>query len=232
LRKNPRDACVLLSFPAAMLYFLSRFRVHFARNALPLHGAYALLAALRLAAALQWSAQVLGRWWTRRQKTPLSPAHQRLLLGVAATLGCVLAVNRSGYQQQLHTSGDSRVAMRPWLKRQLRPGSVLLVPSELAIAPESLAGLSFKEEEFLKLSNAAELRSAAASAQATFMLWPEWGCDPRFGKHAELDRARALRVEGQELARFGTRPVLLNYPGAKEKVPWGDPAFAVVALKP
>jgi hypothetical protein len=227
LRANLRGACVLLTFPFILLLFLSRFRVQFARNALPLHGVYAILVALGLGTAATWGARHALRWWAARRGPP-GASVRPLSIAVGATLLFALTANWMGLRSQLHVQGDSRVRGGAWLRGRLPPGSVVLVPSELGFAPEDLTGVHNQVVSVLSFSNAADLKAAATQVGATHVLWPQWGRDPRFGGHPEFERAEALALDGQAQVRFGKQPVVVNYPAAT--VPWGDPAYAVVAL--
>lgn len=228
LRMNPRGACVLFTFPALLLAFLCRFRVQFARNALALHGIYAILVAFGIWAGAKWFADTWPRWWARQQ-LPTARARAALALGIALTIYAT-ALDWSGLRGHFVIEGDSRVRAAAWLGARIPPGSVVVMPVELGVDPRSLTGITFQQLKVLSYSNAAEFKTAVADMRATHLLWPEWGRDLRFGGKSALERAQALAPAGEELARFGKQAVLVNYP--RTTVPWGNPAFAVMRLKP
>ena len=224
-----RRTLVFVSFPLALLALLTPQRAQFARNVLPLHPFFAVLAAGGLAVAHRRLVQALeGRGWT-------PPRLRRLLPGAAwlAVCGIGLAAPLARLPDQARITVDSRWEAVAWLDRRLPTYWTLIVPAELSIDLRELQrrGYPLRVVDYRSLGTLAAVDAVANEVRgpvAAFL--PRWDHDERSGgaadaarRAAELNRTVSPFVP---LARFGSNPVLVNYP---VPVPWGDPAFSIAA---
>jgi hypothetical protein len=60
------------------------------------------------------------------------------------------------------------------------------------------------------------------------ILVPRWGADSRFAGQELAGTLNELSRRWRVIKTFGTHDVLVNY---THSTPWGDPAFAIAAVK-
>jgi hypothetical protein len=223
VKTNWRLAVVALAFPAVLLVYLSRYPVYFERNALPSHGTYAVLVAGGALALARWLREGRAQRWRER-----SPFAARIVGVVLIAALSVAAYRHRTLREQLVVRGDSRNLAVQWMRAELPPGTIVLVPTELGVHPQTLKPIRWAGVSALGQSNPASLRAIAADTRATHILWPEWGRDLRFAGQRELARVRQMALPGRQVAAFGTEAVLVNYTGGP--VTRGDPRFSVIEL--
>ena len=224
-----RRTLVLVSFPLALLAVLTPQRAQFARNVLPLHP----FAAVLIAAGLAVAQRRLKGALERSGRTP--PRLRRLLPGAAwlAVLAAGLATPLAHLPDQARVTVDSRREALDWLDRRLPTYWTLVVPAELNIDLRELQrrGYPLHVVDYRSLGTPAAVDAAAGGIQgpvAAFL--PRWGhAEQPAGTAAAARRAAELNRTVSPfvpLARFGSNPVLVNYPFP---APWGDPAFSIAA---
>ena len=122
-RADWRRAAVVTIFPAALFWLLTSQRVHFTRNALPIHPFVGMFAAFGFTCVHEWLVQSCARrgWALKRVNAPL-------LAGVVLLVATVPFWHFGPY---LRGITDSRNEARAWIAGNLPPGWAIVVPREL-----------------------------------------------------------------------------------------------------
>lgn len=157
----PRLAAVMMSFPVLWLAMLCSAKVHFARNLLPVLmwlGAFAGLGLCTL-----W--KLAGGFGAS-----LRGARGALVGQAAVVLLLVALLPWQSFWERHHRKTDSRVSFARWAARELREEGVLVIPSALAFAEESLRQNLHVTRVDLRDANAV----TEAAQPGAYMLVPAW----------------------------------------------------------
>lgn len=219
IKRHPRHALVLLSYPVLLLSFMSLQRVHFVRNVLIVHVFYAMLCAVGLLRAAGLLRRGLAR--RARQLPPkLRPVCRAPLL---AWLIALLALPLARVGPWLAHEGDSRAAALRWIRKNVPRDATIVVAKELRFARDSLTRTHRNVEWPVHLLTADAFAQRLRKLRSPYVLLPLFGYDRRRPEQrAEARTANGLTAHLRPIRRFGHAPVLLHYP---QPVPDGDPLF-------
>jgi 4-amino-4-deoxy-L-arabinose transferase-like glycosyltransferase len=222
-RADWRRAAVVVIFPAALLWLLSSQRVHFTRNALPIHPFVAMFAAFGLLAVHDWIVNAAGRrgWTTGRVKVPV----------LAGLLLVLAALPFRHYAAHLRDRTDSRNEAREWIAKNLPDTWTIVVPSELGFDRRGLEspGRHIKVVDLRGARDPDTLNALLSDVPSPAVIMaPHWGADRRSPGQQAANALNGLSTQWRVLKAFGTNDVLTNYAFATA---WGDPAFAIAVLK-
>jgi hypothetical protein len=222
-RTDWRRAAVVTIFPAALFWLLTSQRVHFTRNALPIHPFVAMFAAYGFASVHDWLVQSLARrgWALKRVSAPV-------LAGVVLFGATVPFWHFGPY---LRGITDSRNEARAWIAGNLPSDWMIVVPRELGFDLRGLEarGRRVKVVDLRPARDPETVNSLLSDVTApAVIIVPRWGADRRSPGQEAADALSTVARQWRVIKTFGHNDVLVNYlyPTA-----WGDPAFAIAVLK-
>jgi hypothetical protein len=222
-RLDWRRALVVGAFPVGLLWLLSSQRVHFTRNAVPIHPFVAMFAAYGVVAVHWWIVDMAEhRGWALRK--PAVPVLAAIVLTGAAVPFWFVA-------DHLRNRTDSRNLARAWVAENLPYDWAIVVPTELGFDRRGLEirGRTVKAIDMKSARDQAALDAMLADVPSpAAIMVPRWGADRRSPGMQRAETLNALTPRWRTVARFGSNDVLVNYlwPTA-----WGDPAFSIAVLR-
>ena len=208
LRTDWRAASVLLSFALPWLFFLSTYKVHFARNLLPVQLVAAVFAALGTLALFRAGVAQLQR---RERFAPR--AH--LLTGAALVFIVALGLPYQQSAGAFSARADTRNRFTRWAANNLSAGSEVVIPDALALSPETLP--STLTARFVDLTDATKVNQLVRPGN--YMLVPLWSGEASVAERvaqqnvglAALPAHRALKTfEGEPAKPVQPKTVLVN----------------------
>lgn len=199
LAHHRRQACVVFSFPLALLAFMSLQKVNFVRNILPLHTFFAVAAAYGWTRSRQASAELLYRWISNRKAADIF-ATVFLAAVTAATVPWGRVVDNYSVPE------DSRNLAITWISKNLPHGSKVQIPEEMIFDARQL--LDSYEIAFFTLKGIDQLNEMEPDSIAVI---PYFRSDNRFKGGEEAERLNNLFAETPALVSFGSNPVIINF---------------------
>jgi len=226
LLKNWKKTVVLLSFPAALLWYMSMQKVHFIRNIVSVYAFYALFAgvgAIGLYRLLSLAASKLP--FLRISVKSRSYVITCLLI---AAFMLVFPVDRTVKWAQ--AKADSRKLALKWIAENVEKRSIIIVPEELSIDIRPLRKDYFVRTWKFEDLGKGEFDQRVKHLDNPYILLPFFGVDKRRGFSGEdLEKLNNLVGDVDTLKTFHTdQSVLINF---SFPVPWGNPTFSIGRLK-
>lgn len=221
LTLNLKKGLILLSFPLSMLIYMSSFRVHFLRNILAVYVFICLYCSLGILLIFKYLSLRLEkfRYLARaRRFSNVLPALFVLII-IIGTLP------RQKVIKAYNLEPDSRNKSISWVKSNIPPGSVILIPNELYLDTREL-----EKEYKIRFFDGLKVKSAYPKKLTRgYIFIPYYGYDPRKPKgKKKASRLNAFFGNLDKLTEFGQQPVLVNSP---RTVPFGNPKFFIAKIR-
>ncbi len=218
---NLKKGLVLLSFPLLLLIYMSSLRVHFLRNILAVYIFVCIYCSFGILLAFKYLSLQLEKLhsFERARFFPKSIPALAILIIITGFMPKQKVINAYNLEP------DSRNKSISWVKVNIPPDSVILIPHELFLDTRELEkkykirffeGLKLKKT-FLKKINSA------------YIFIPFYGYDSRkpIGKK-KVSRLNSSFENINKLVEFGQQPVLIN---AIRTVPFGNPKFYIGKIR-
>ena len=224
LRRKRLEALLLLVFALCWLGFLSRYKVFFVRNALPVSTLVPVFAAAGVCATVS----ALAAWCAQRPQRVLA-ARPRMLAVALCALAIALGVRGQAIADTYLHPADPRNRFVAWAARELGPHDRVLIPSALPIAPATYPERAqMVEVDFSKPENV-RANLQPGPGESVYALIPHFS--PRGGWVATRVRAQQAGVATLPRSRVVKRfPALPLIPVRKKDVCM-DPGFDLVKLE-
>jgi hypothetical protein len=134
---RPRRAAVLIALPLASLVLLCRYKVHFARNALPFQMIAPVFAAAGGLFAHRLLCAALTRWVGPRAHWA-APLHLQLLAAGLILIAVLPSLPFGRARGSYERNSDSRNLFVAWAKKRLPKGSNVVLINNMPVAPRTL----------------------------------------------------------------------------------------------
>jgi hypothetical protein len=221
------ETVVLSSFPLAMLLHLSLNRVHFVRTALPVFGIFAVFIGYGAITIVELARAGFARTFPSRHLPVVASV---VGWGLVAALLAWDGVPGRAVASHAATT-DSRSDLAAWLAERAPERCLLFVPVQLAFdtstLPARCTSYVFDLRDMSLAQALAHPRASAPSRVARWVIWSEFGFDPREPSGKALasawNAAPTTLGLGASLVTFRGRKVWVNY----QTIELGNPALAV-----